>query len=190
MVVSVPLGFAQLMERDFLIMQGSQMMIHGEANIHHFSCRLKNAFDLTPFKLRGVLEGKRIYLKVGRISIPVNKLDCGSDKINEDMVDLLKGKEHPDIFLDFLDFAAPEWKKSGKFHSSTAHSKINITLAGKTIPYFVHLEMVKVNENNILVSGQKKLKMTDFKIKPKTYLFGLVKIKELIEIDFELILTK
>lgn len=190
MAVFSPLCFSQAMERDFLIMKGSQMMIHGEANIHHFSCHLRNAFDSTPFKLRGVLEGKRIYLKVGRINIPVNKLDCGADKINEDMVDLLKGKNHPEIFLDFLDFSAPEWKKKGEFLNSTAHAKINITLAGVTIPYFVHLDMVKVNDNNILLSGQKKLKMTDFKIKPKTYLFGLVKIKELIEIDFELILTK
>jgi hypothetical protein len=190
MISFAPLGFTQVIERDFLIMKDSQLMVHGDASIHHFTCHLKNAFNLTPFKLRGVLEGKRIYLKVGRISVPVKMLDCGADAINEDMVDLLLGKEHPEIFLDFLDYSAPEWKKSGKFHSSTAHSKINITLAGKTVPYFVHLDMVKINENNILLSGQKKLKLTDFKIKPKTYLFGLVKINELIEIDFELILTK
>jgi hypothetical protein len=190
MVVSLPLGFAQHMERDFYIMKGSQMMIHGEANIHHFSCHLRNAFDSTPFKLRGVLEGKRIYLKVGTINFPVKKLDCGSDGINKDMFDLLKAEQNPEITLDFLDFSAPEWKKKGKTYTSAAHAKISITLAGTTIPYFVHLDLIKVSEDKILLAGQKKLSMTDFKIKPKTYLFGLVKINELIEIDFELILTK
>jgi len=190
MVVSMPLGFTQPIERDFYIMKGSQLMIHGEANIHHFSCHLRNAFDSTPFKLRGVLEGKRIYLKVGRINFPVAKLDCGADAINKDMFDLLKAKEYPEITLDFLDFSAPEWKKTEKNLTSTAHAKINIILAGTSIPYFVHLDLIKINDGRILLTGQKKLKMTDFKIKPKTYLFGLVKIKELIEVDFELILTK
>lgn len=190
MVVFSTIGFAESVERDFLIMKGSQMMILGEANIHHFSCHLKNVFDQTPFKLRGVLDGKRIYLKIGRIKFPIKKLDCGSDKINEDMYDLLKAKKHPEITLDFLDFSAPEWKKTGKYYKSTAHAKININLAGKTISYFVHLDLIKVSENNIILKGQKKLNMTDFEIKPKTYLFGLVKIKEMIEIDFELILTK
>lgn len=190
MAVFSSLGFSQAVERDFLIMKGSQMVILGEANIHNFACHLKNAFDETPFKMRGVLDGKRIYLHIGRIKFPIKKLDCGSDKINEDMFDLLIAKKHPEIILDFVDFSAPEWKKAGKYFTSTAHAKFNITLAGKTVPYFVHLDLVKVSEKNIILKGQKKLSMADFKIKPKTYLFGLVKIKELIEIDFELILTR
>lgn len=190
MEVLSSMAFPEPIERDFLIMKGSQMVILGEANIHNFACHLKNVFDVTPFKLRGVLEGKRIYLNVGKITFPVKKLDCGSDTINNDMFDLLKAKQYPEITIEFLDFSAPEWKKKDQKFTSTAHAKINITLAGKTISYFVHLDLVKVNENNIILSGQKKLSMNNFKIKPKTYLFGLVKIKEMIEINFELILTK
>lgn len=185
-----PYIFGKVEEVDYHIKKESQLLVHGKANILNFTCILKNAFDLTPFKVKGErLEGK-LHLKEGQIEVPVRNLDCGSKGMNKDMRNLLKGDEHPKIILDFLEVQTPKWEKSGRFFSSSALSKIKITLAGVAVIYPIHLNLVKLDEKNFLLSGSKKLKMTDFNIKPKKYLFGLVEINELIEIDFELFLVK
>jgi hypothetical protein len=185
-------SFSEKRELDFFIKKESQLRVSGDASIINFVCHLKNAFDMTPFKLKGNRVDELNRLSEGKIIVPIENLDCGQKGINEDMKELLKAEEFPQIILDFKELAVAKWKKeekSGHFLSSI-FSKIEITLAGVPVVYPVHLNLVKIDENNILASGSKKLKITDFNLKPKAYLFGLVKIKELIEIDFELVLTK
>jgi hypothetical protein len=185
-------SFSEKRELDFFIKKESQLRVSGDASIINFICHLKNAFDMTPFKLKGNRVKELNRLSEGKIIVPIENLDCGQKGINEDMKELLKAEEFPEIILDFKELAVAKWKKeekSGHFLSSI-FSKIEITLAGVPVVYPVHLNLVKIDENNILASGSKKLKITDFNLKPKAYLFGLVKIKELIEIDFELVLTK
>ena len=175
---------------DFIIMKDSQLLVHGKANIIKFTCLLKNAFDSTPFTFKGKEKKKRIHLKEGKIVIPTKNLDCGTRGMNKDMWKLLKAKEHPNIVLDFLELQMPVWKKSGKYHASSALSEIQITIAGKPIVYPIHLNLVKMDEKNFLMSGSKKFRITDFGIKPRNYLLGLIKLNELIEIDFELFLKR
>jgi len=185
-----PFLFGKNIEHDFHIQNQSQLLIHGKANIINFTCLLKNAFDGTPFKLKGKKEKQIIHLKEGKITIPIKNLDCGTRGMNKEMGKILQSKEHPNIVLDFIEYSIGDWKKSGRFLASSALSKIQITLAGESITYPIHLNLVEIDKKNYLMTGSKKLKMSDFNIKTKNYLFGLVKVNDLIEIDFELFLTK
>jgi hypothetical protein len=184
--------FAQKKKIDFLIKKESQLMVHGDASIINFTCHLKSAFDMTPFPLRGVQREGMNFLDEGKILVPLKNLDCGESGRNKDMLEMLKAKDFPNIILDFKELGVSDWKKNLQtgHQTSEIYSKIEITIGGVAVTYPVHLSLVKIDENNILASGRKILKVTDFNIQPKTYLLGLVKIKELVEIDFELVLTK
>ena len=175
---------------DFFIKENSILMIHGDANILKFTCHLKNAFNLTSFTLKGKKKKKMFHLEEGKILVPIKNLDCGNNEMNKEMIELLKGKEYPYITLNFKELSVPDWKKEGEFLKSSAFSKVTISVGGLDVTYPVHLDLVKVNEKNILASGNKKFKITDFNITPKSYLLGLAKINEMIEIDFQLVLTK
>lgn len=181
---------SKVKETDFLIKKESQLLIHGEASIINFTCHLKNAFNETPFKIKGKERGKKLHLKEGKIVVPIKNLDCGTRGMNKEMWRMLKSKKHPLIEIDFIELQIPQWKKIGRFMASDALSKIQLTIAGVKKTYPIHLNLVKMDEENFLLSGSKKIKKSDFKIKKTNYLFGLVKVKELLEIDFELFLTK
>ncbi|RLA64207.1 MAG: hypothetical protein DRQ88_05335 [Epsilonproteobacteria bacterium] len=177
-------------EADFLIKKESQLLIHGESNVIDFTCMLKDAFDNTPFKMKGKEKRKKLYFNEGEIIVPTRNLDCGSRGMNQDMWEMLQQKKYPNIILDFIELQTPQWEKEEKSFSSSALSKIKITIAGIAREYPIHLNLVKIDEENYQLSGSKKLRMTDFKIEPKHYLFGLIRVKDLIEIDFQLFLTK
>ena len=93
---------SKVKETDFLIKKESQLLIHGKASIINFTCLLKNAFDDTPFKLKGKKRGKRFHLKEGKIVVPIKNLDCGTRGMNKEMWRMLKSKKHPFIEIDFI----------------------------------------------------------------------------------------
>ncbi len=185
-------SFARKRKMDFLIKKESQLIVTGDASIMKFTCHLKGAFDLTPFAIKAVTKKNMNYLEEGKILVPIKNLDCGEKMRNNEMLELLKEKDYPYITLDFKELGVADWKKSEEtgYFASNIYSKVDISIGGITVSYPVHLRVLKVNENNILASGSKKIRLNDFKIVPKTYFLGLVKIKELLDIDFELVLTK
>lgn len=64
----------------------------------------------------------------------------------------------------------------------------NLTISGTTMPVEVDVTY-EVRNATLIVKGSKKLKMTDFKVEPPTFMFGTIKTGDEITVSFEAVLS-
>lgn len=120
------------------------------------------------------------------LSIPVKSLKDPEPGFNGALRKDLKYKQHPNIVFSLSSAtAAPDPSQAGVY-DVTAHGIL--TVAGVQNPETLSA-VFKVKGNTIRITGKKKLKMSDFGIKPPTMFFGTVKTDDAITIPWDISLS-
>lgn len=122
-----------------------------------------------------------------RLTIPVSTLRCGNRQMERDMAEALRADAHPSIEFRFRGLA------SGVTHDIDAGSYRAtilgvLSLAGARREVAVEVEARRLAPNRFRLTARLPLRMTDFGIIPPTALFGMVKAKNDLAVDFDLIL--
>ncbi|MCL6216742.1 YceI family protein [Zunongwangia pacifica] len=173
--ISTALFSQKLEQKTLLISKESQLKINGDTNINSFNC-VFNPQEL-PEKLIARFERKQqtLIFKNTSLKLRAKAFDCGSRPINRDFKDLIKAEKYPYIFLDLkeLKLTAP----------NSALVTLNIEIAGIEKPYKV---LVKIDDSKSNYTGIINLNINDFKLEPPKKVFGLIKVKEEIQIEFDL----
>jgi YceI-like domain len=122
-----------------------------------------------------------------RLRIPVNTLRCGSRQMERDMVQALRGQIHPAIEFRFTDVvgAVQHDIDAGKYRANITGV---LSLAGATRTIQVSVEAQRVSRDRFRLRARLPLRMTDFRITPPTALFGMVKAKNDLVVQFDLML--
>ena len=173
------LSFAQngFQKKSIQILPESKLTITGDTNISEFLCAYNTSLipNTENMNFTGNLEEIRFERAILKLN---NKgFDCGNKAINKDFQSLIKSSEYPDIELELkkLCFKTP----------NKAIALITISIAGKQKDYKVP---VIIKENPVAqYVGKLQLDINDFNLTPPKKLFGLIKVKEDIEINFNLI---
>lgn len=175
-------GFAQNenTNRIIKIMPDSKLTITGDTNLSKFLC----AFDseMIPSTRKIEVSGKQeeLHFKNAILTLDNTGFDCGSKGINRDFHALIKTEEYPEISL--------ELKKLCINTPTDAIADLIITMAGKTKTYKLPVKIVdgKISQYR----GNLSLNINDFNLKPPRKLFGLIVVKEDIDINFNLNVEK
>jgi hypothetical protein len=123
------------------------------------------------------------------LTIPVSTLRCGNRQMERDMYQALRSQVHPDIAFRFTQLVG------GVNHDidrGTYRAMIagELTLAGATRTIRVPVEATRLAANRFRLRARLPLRMTDFRITPPTALFGMVKAKNDLVVNFDLVLEK
>jgi len=152
--------------------------ISGESNVNHFSFRFNQA-DLFSDRQAVITDTGNII-----INIPIRNFEASNPLMYNDFLSLMKESEHPRIRIilpgDQLNMA--------QFGTYGSMADIQITIAGITRTYKINCSVFNCAEN-MFIRGEKRLKLTDFKIDPPIKLKGLVKVNDEIDVDFGFIIT-
>lgn len=117
----------------------------------------------------------------GAILVLNNKgFDCGNKGINQDFHDLLKSDQYPEILLEINQVKL----RTKEFGVAT----ICITMAGKQKYYDVPINIK--DEHIAQFQGELELNIQDFNLEPPKKLFGIIVVKDEIEINFDLKVKK
>ncbi len=158
----------------------SQLNITGDTNISAFEC----IFNTSYLKKEQVIQytGTNSYLRFtdAVLTLDTKAFDCGNKRINKDFHDLIKSDEHPEIFLELYEIKI----RSNNF----AIAKACITIAGKQKTYELPVEIIEGNVSHF--KGKLKLNINDFGLEPPKKLFGMIVVKDDIEINFNLVVQK
>ncbi|WBL22066.1 YceI family protein [Zunongwangia sp. HRR-M8] len=176
----IQLNNAQSLEHKTLkINKDSHLKITGDTNINTFSCE----FDPKelPEYLRVSFQSKQNTLFFKNTSLKLNSkaFDCGSRPINKDFKALMKAEKYPNIILNLKKL---EFKD---LSSSLITIEINIAGIAKTFQVPVKIDQASSNYKGTIL-----LNINDFKLEPPKKVFGLIKVKEEIEIEFDLYLEE
>lgn len=116
-----------------------------------------------------------------RIVIPVKGFKCTNNTAFKDFLTLLKAEQYP-----YLEIYIPH--NSNVIYDkedSVVLKGVSIVVAGLSKQYDINCKIDKVSNENQILNGTTRIKLTDFGIVPPVKLLGIVRVKNEIIIDFE-----
>jgi polyisoprenoid-binding protein YceI len=136
-------------------------------------------------KILGDIFSDGAVLKAVSLTIPVKNIVNEDEDLTENMHEAFKLEDHPNIYYT-LTSATIE-----KVNSNTvkAKTKGKLKISGVT-KYLSFNIIIKRSGDNLKVSGNTKVKMTDFDIEPPSMFLGTVTTDDVVKIFFDLTLTK
>ena len=170
---------------EFKILPESVICLSGHSNVAKFSCELQNNFISTKQAMAVIISDDLMKIDGAVIEIIIENFDCGNVQMNRDMQVALKSDQYPSMFLRILETnykgGAQEILKNGY---ATALTEITIGNVSKTV--LINFDKIELNDTKLLFAGCHEIDMREFDISPPKVFFGLVKVNEIITIDFNL----
>jgi hypothetical protein len=152
--------------------------ITGESNVSQFS------FNFNQSQLVSQKPGNPYDTADVIIRIPIREFRASNQMMYNDFLTMMKESEYPIIEICF------KRKQLNNAHNGNYSScpDIRITIAGVTRNYKIDCSILPCSDN-IFIQGEKKLKLTDFHLKPPVKLKGLVKVSDDIQVNFGFMIT-
>lgn len=163
---------------------GSVLSIDGTSNVHDFQCKTNkiNAYvDVDPSYTKDLNKVSRPIVSVV-VNIAVRSLDCGKKAMNENMYKVLNADKHQVVKYtlsgyDILDPTATAF---------AAKTTGTLTISGKAKLVGMKVDATQLNEGKATAHGEQTILLTDFGIKPPSYMFGTMKVGNEFKVKFNL----
>ncbi len=118
--------------------------------------------------------------KQTELQIPVNKLLFSNGHMRDDFLQLVRADKYPEIKI----FYPPEIFK-GHFNKQQQRIiSITVQITGVQKTYQVPVLFIRNNRPYTEMKGEVRIRLSDFNLKPKKYILGLIRIKEMLKINF------
>lgn len=167
-------------DKTIKILPESKLNLTGDTNISAFECTFDTGYLKKGQKIK--YTGTESHLKFTDAILILNTqgFDCGNKRINKDFHDLIKSDRYPEIYLELTEIKVRE--------NGHATARAGITIAG--IRKFYDLP-VEIEKGEIATyKGNLELDINDFGLEPPKKLFGMIVVKDEIEINFNLVVQK
>lgn len=162
------------------VLPSSDLTIIGDSNIAAFECEFDTSYLEGERVVTYTQSGNQMKFKGAILVLDNRGFDCGSKGINRDFHDLLRTKEHPKISL--------ELNKVLLSSPGKGLATVCITIAGKQNFYEVP---VSIKDGDVAqFQGNLHLDIRDFDLEPPKKLFGMIVVKDEIDIKFDLLVKK
>ncbi len=152
--------------------------ISGSTNINHFEFRLQ--YDANQaFLIKEPIDTTNLN-SFYKISIPVRLLETKNKLIYNDFLKLLKADQYPYITIEI------PYVHLNRIFSGIACTdhQIKINIAGFVNGYVIPSTSSHCEGGKIYISGIEKIRLSDFHLTPPVKFMGLVKVKDIVTIDF------
>lgn len=165
----------------------SKLWVTGTSNVRDFEC---TATSLTvdvaalPGAVALVVAGEKGVTGVN-VRVPAAQLDCRNGKMNAHMLKALKGPEFPEIAFDLT-----------SYELATIASGANVTLTGdltlggvkKVIT--IKAKTLSSDGSALKVTGTKDITLSEYGLKAPTLMMGTLKVSDVVQVHFDLLLKE
>ncbi|WP_310993777.1 YceI family protein [Aequorivita marina] len=159
------------------ILASSELIINGDTNISKFGCGFNTIYLEEYRDVAYQRNGNDISFTNAVLFLKNKGFDCGNKGINQDFHEMLNTKAHPNIVLELTKITLNK--------DESAIAKVLITISGVKKEYSLPVAIFSSPINRFV--GSLKLNINDFNLEPPSKMFGLIKIKKDIDINFDLI---
>jgi hypothetical protein len=170
-------------------LEESEISVWVETNVNNFTCEFTNPGQFNALQFKSEVKADAIYFQDAILNLPVSEFDCGKELMNKDFRALLNETEYPYITIEF---------KSVKWYDEEmreAHKKMGkeigllevlLKIAGTSHKKEVEVYTVEVLGHTLSGTGKIEVNIREFGLEPPEKFLGLVKVKETINIRFDL----
>ena len=159
------------------------MKLSGTSTLHKWSMSTKTFNSEANFDFKSGDENQLIALKSLTFTLEVTNLKSDEASLDKNAYKALNAEQHKDILYKLLS-AKVSTKTQGKYLIKTSGS---LSIAGVTKEITMDVYCVLNKDATITCTGSDKLKMTDYNIKPPSFMFGAMKTGDDITLDFTLV---
>ena len=188
LICATSVVYAQQRESQYRIevLPGSGLTITGDTNIRDFLCE----YDIERLEQKHEVffteETQRMRFRNTILELRNAGFDCGNKAINRDFHSLLQTEDYPIIQLELKEVRLQK--------EDIAQAIVRITIAGNNKNYEIPVKLLHLNndkeEATQRLDGQLMLNISDFGLEPPKKLFGLIVVKDDIQINFDLHIRK
>jgi hypothetical protein len=172
------------------IAPSSELSLLGTTNVNTFECGAEQDFGRVWLDVIHPEYSQTIQFERAVLNLDVNSLHCGHEAINRDMRTTLKADQYPQISLQLLQVKLPKQASAiyaGNWQKIAA--QVRLTLAGNTCTHWIFVDVRQTQENHFRIKGDHSLAFSDFKLTCPTAMMGLIKVDDIIDINFDLRLS-
>ena len=164
---------------------GSQLSFDGTSTLHGFTCKtdqLEASIEVDPaYKTKDLTTLARPIVNV-RVQIPVKSLVCGSKKLESNMFKTLRADEFPTITYVMTDYEVLTGVTRG--NTLVAKTVGTLTVAGTQRAMEMRVESTRGSDGTVTAEAQQPILMTDYGIKPPTFMLGTLRVGNELKIHF------
>lgn len=175
------------MEVKYSIDTASSITIAGESNVSAFQCLYSEGLPTGYVTIirDGVLDQKVEFSK-SVLDIKIKSFDCKNSLMNRDLYNAMNADKNPFIRIELQ--KAFILKSVNELHPKRDLTiEISLTINETCKRELIDLVVEETASNMLKITGSKSIKMTDYNITPPSAMMGLIKVKNLIIIQFELV---
>jgi len=165
-----------------MIAPNSKLLIIGKTNVNSFKCRYNVSKLNKPIPIIFKKHGGKISFEKTTLVLDNANFDCGGFGINNDFQELLKTKSYPQVFIKLREITKDQNDES------LVQALVDLEIAGITKSYTVPIELKE--EGIMSIKGVLALNIRDFNLEPPKKALGMIVVKDVIEINFELGVVK
>jgi len=163
----------------------SSITLFGETNVNSFDCTMNQPVFNQHILVKNIWSDSTLKFEGLQLEYDINEFDCGLEAMNKDFQKLLKADEEPSLLLALNSITLHPGNDA--FEELNVEAEIKIIIAGmtKTVTSS-QCTVLNHSEAHLTLRGSKELLMTDFNIEPPVKFFGMIKVKDKIDIEFEI----
>lgn len=160
------------------------MKLSGTSTLHKWAMNARTFNGEAQFGFKA--DHQLISLKGLTFSLAVLDLKSGENGLDKNAYKALKNNEYKDITYKLISATiSPE--KDNKY---LIRARGSLTIAGVTKEVNMEVQCIVNDEATITCTGSEKLNMTDYAVKPPTFMLGAMKTGDAITLDFTLVYKK
>lgn len=175
------------MEVKYSVDATSSIKIAGESNVSPFECLYSEGLPAGYVTIiRDGAADQEFEFSKSALDIKIKSFDCKNSLMNRDLYNAMNADKNPFIRIELQ--KAFFIKSNSDLHpQSDLTVEISLTINETCKRELIDLKIEETASNMIKITGSKSIRMTDYNITPPSAMMGLIKVKNLITIDFELI---
>ena len=181
----LPSGFAQS-NYEIISSKDNNMKLSGTSTFHDWDMNTENLTGTAQFVFKGKNNEQLSHIKSLSFSLLVQDLKSGQSGLDDNAYKALNADEYKDIVFKLI-YAIVSTTNTNKYLVKTVG---NLIIAGVTKKVTMDVYCVINNNGTITSSGTYKLKMTDYNVKPPSFMLGVMKTGDDITLNFSMTYEK
>lgn len=177
-LVPISPTYAQNRTIEKVILEERSLSINGTSNVNDFECNYNSPPAADTLEYAVEFKESEIHVEGDELNMYVESFDCGKKGINRDFRKTLRSEEYPTINVT-LERLIHE-------NGRPVIAEVLITLAGVSRIYQVDISNQTLNNDVREIYGKQVIRLSDFNLEPPRALFGLVKVRDEMDINFTL----
>lgn len=175
---------SSVLQEIWLVRSSSSLLVYGATNINEFTCSV-SSYGRMDTLIYHTNQYKQNKYKVNSVlNVPVSQFDCQNRIMTKDLQKTLKMDKYPHVVIDirYLSDLPTSVQKVIEGH-------VDIMIAGVKKHFIIPFTPAK-KQNIIQLKGKKQVHFSDFNLIPPSKLGGSIRVKNELDVEVTLILSK